>query len=461
VAMDPKDDASRPSGSRSALPSGRRGRGHDRHPGVELLDAVAGGEQVTRSAREHIERCSVCRESVAALRRVRADLSRLAAMTMPGDVADRIQAALATRMPAHPSAPSGPPGPPSHADLSSQADAHIPPGDVQQDRSHAPAAALAELASGSGSTAGGASQPADDPGGDRPAGHHVGTGPDDGTRIPTTGRPAARSRPDGRRPRRIRRPGGPRPEAPRTDWVSIAAVCIAFVTFGAAILAFYGLRSPSVAPASNPAAGHIPVDAAAAAAAEPVAPEVTTVLADSRSSLAAVRDLVRHGQALMTGQIAGSLALPLELSDASAGGASQPRSSAEPAGSGGAAATGAGAGSGAAGSGAAPRAAVQVPASAVASAASLRSVALAAAAVRLRALLDTPELRTCYQSLLAQSGGAILGIDRVRYDGRPALLIVLSVPMQPSSARLLVVDPQCGMTSAYSAPIYSVSALRG
>jgi hypothetical protein len=104
---------------------------------------------------------------------------------------------------------------------------------------------------------------------------------------------------------------------------------------------------------------------------------------------------------------------------------------------------------------------VQVPASAVASAASLRSVALAAAAVRLRALLDTPELRTCYQSLLAQSGGAILGIDRVRYDGRPALLIVLSVPMQPSSARLLVVDPQCGMTSAYSAPIYSVSALRG
>ncbi|SNQ51436.1 conserved hypothetical protein [Frankia canadensis] len=473
-----RGEATGPTGPRSGPSLGRRGRGHDRHPTVELLDAVAGGEQVTRSTREHIEGCPACRDSVAALRRVRADLSRLAAMTMPGDVAERIQAALATRMPSHPAACKG--GGASSPDGDAETQDGIAAQDgARRQASLSPDATSARLpapTSRSASTspwAGGHAAPAEE-------------GDDDGTRCgieggpdgtpgagngpfpseerpfrPGAGRRHAQcsSRPGSGRvparpggPRRTRRPGGPQQTASRADWVSIAAVCIAFVTFGAAVLTFYSMRGGGAATASNAVPGHVPVDAAVAAAAEPVSPEETTMLADSRDSIAAP-DLIPHSRRLLTGGIAGSLALPLELSYASAVAATVPRSSADPAAPSAAA--------GQAGTGAAPGGSAQAPGAAVASAASLRSAALAAVAIRLRMLLDTPELRTCYQSLLAQTGGAILAIDRVRYDGRPALLIVLSIPMQPSTARLLVVDPQCGMTSAYAAPIYSVSALRG
>ncbi|MCL9797073.1 hypothetical protein MXD58_022755, partial [Frankia sp. AgKG'84/4] len=126
MVTEPTDERSRPTGT----PLGRRGRGHDRHPSVELIDAVAGGEQVTRSAREHIVACPACRESVAALRRVRSDLSRLATMTMPGDVAERIQAALATRVPG----PSDEPG-----------DEHTTTPDAPDDRAAASSPGVATL----------------------------------------------------------------------------------------------------------------------------------------------------------------------------------------------------------------------------------------------------------------------------------------------------------------------------
>jgi hypothetical protein len=88
------------------------------------------------------------------------------------------------------------------------------------------------------------------------------------------------------------------------------------------------------------------------------------------------------------------------------------------------------------------------------------SKASAATVDRLSSLLITPDLRMCYQSLTAQTGGAILAVDRVVYDEQPALLIVVSVPGQSSAARVLAVDARCGVMSMPSALWYSVTTAR-
>ncbi|MCK9893289.1 hypothetical protein [Frankia sp. AgB32] len=430
---------------------------------MELIDAVAGGEQVTRSARDHIEGCPVCRESVAALRRVRSDLSRLATMTMPGDVAERIQAALATRVPPR-SGPADEPGDDQATTPSAVTDrrAAPPPG----------VAALTGISPARRATSVGPVPPGARPPGARLAPSPMAGGPHRGTPVSPTAPETSRSplpveagtraqppqgphegasRPcqhpptgPGSRPGgRGRRPGGHRGgplssaahPAPRRDWLSIVAVCVAFVAFGTAVLAIYGLRSTSSA-GTLPLAGRTPVDAAEeTVAVDGSAQADLTTLADSRASLVQA-DVMRHALELLRGRIEGSQELPLQLTDPWAHSAAARPTSAVSARSGGAQAEPAGT-------------------------TSLPAAVGGAAAVRLRALLDTPQLRMCYQSVLAMTGGKILAIDRARFDEEPALLIVVSVPMRPSAARLVVVDAQCGMTSASMAPLYSATTLRG
>ncbi len=402
MATEPAGDRRRPAAPSDPFPAGRRLRAHVHHPDAELLDAFAGGEPLPRSVREHIEGCVSCQESMVALRRVRTDLSRLAALTMPGEVAERLQAALAAHAPApsrpgpgrNPAAPTGP-GPAS---------------------------------SGFAGTTGAAGATGTEPlVGDTEAVHTeaVHTDPGDGT----GGRAASGNRPR-RRPGRggagagltdhqpaRRRDPRSRPGAsgarPRRDWVSIMAVCIAFITFGAAIFVYHGLRSANVdhrVAASNPVDSSGPAGGSVVAERGSASSAPLIIMAVSQASVAP-SDVVRHGRELLAGRILGSAALPLvpPPAPAAAGGATTP-------------------------------ATVDVD--------------------RLRSVLDTPGLRPCYQSLAAQTGGTILAVDRVVYNDQPALLIVLSVPMQPAVARVLVVDARCGITTVSTAPWYSVSTLR-
>ncbi|CAO5193262.1 Zinc-finger domain-containing protein [Frankia sp. AiPs1] len=512
-ATDPHDDQPRATQGRPAFSLGsrslsRRGRGPLRHPDVEMLDAAAGGEPVARSTREHIEACPVCRESVAALRRVRSELSRLATMTMPGDVAERIQAALATRVTAASDAarppseasesippastaprsaqaprPSAEPGPapssgsaPEHASTAEAATTSPPasPSAPPSQPTVAPAPASAEASTVPRSST--APSPASASGPTAPSGVDLPrpTPPSDGLRHPareqrpgparrtkSASRPVfgrsgsrrraslARPRPGSRRPDRGAVSEGD-PGSGGRDWVSIAAVCVAFLTFGAALFALHDLRS-GVATSTIPKG-----QAARAAQVGRSAASSMTMMADSRAALAPA-NIVRHGDALLDGGITGSMALSLGLAGTPVVGAAAPVS------------TAAGRQSVAAdraqptarGSAAAEVAASAGVAEPARVATEVRAFTRAAAAGRLRALLDTPDLRTCYQSLLAQTGGSILGVDLVNYDSQPAVLIVLSVPSQPSSARLLVVDSACGMTSSSTAPLYNVIAQRG
>jgi hypothetical protein len=71
-----------------------RGEPSPRHPDGELLDAYADGERTPGSVDRHVRSCLDCQDAVRALRNVRVELGRLAPVTMPPDVATRIQAAL-------------------------------------------------------------------------------------------------------------------------------------------------------------------------------------------------------------------------------------------------------------------------------------------------------------------------------------------------------------------------------
>jgi len=73
-----------------------------RHPDGELLDAYADGERTPSSVDRHVRACVDCQRAVLALRNVRVELSRLAAVAMPEDVARRIQAALTAAPPPSP-----------------------------------------------------------------------------------------------------------------------------------------------------------------------------------------------------------------------------------------------------------------------------------------------------------------------------------------------------------------------
>ncbi len=65
-----------------------------RHPDVETLDGYADGDHSSLDVDRHVRECAACQDVVNALRRVRTDLAGLAQVTMPADVATRIQAAL-------------------------------------------------------------------------------------------------------------------------------------------------------------------------------------------------------------------------------------------------------------------------------------------------------------------------------------------------------------------------------
>ncbi|WP_163551760.1 hypothetical protein [Candidatus Frankia alpina] len=440
MATDPTGERHRPTDTRSAFPLGRRSRGHDQHPDVEQLDAVAGGEPVTRSTRDHVETCPVCRESVAALRRVRADLSRLAAMTMPGDVAERIQAALAASIPPRPRPEHDPTARPGSDATATDAPAQSP----VPDAGRSPVVPAAPPSADAHQT--GAHQTETDHGG---AQDGAGLGGRGGRRPPCDARGRGIRPVRGPvRPGPARRPGARGEQrlasgassAPRWDWVSIAAVCAAFLAFGAAVLAFYGLR---VVDADHPVATAsvaLGRDSAGAAATSQAGPTRLTMMADSRANLDPA-DVGQHSRELLTGQIAGSVTLPLQLTGPAGTIAER-------------------------GAVVSATSADGPPFQAVAPAAARQpgfvvTAPQAAAGQRLRALLDNPDLRTCYQSLIAQSGGDILAVDRVRYDSQPALLVVLSIPVQPTAARVLIVDAHCGIISASAALWYSATTLRG
>ena len=79
-----------------------------RHPDGELLDAYADGERTPGSVDRHVRGCTACQRTVVGLRDMRVELARLAPISMPPDVARRIQDALmATPPPAPPTGGAG------------------------------------------------------------------------------------------------------------------------------------------------------------------------------------------------------------------------------------------------------------------------------------------------------------------------------------------------------------------
>ncbi|WP_131788215.1 anti-sigma factor family protein [Protofrankia symbiont of Coriaria ruscifolia] len=74
--------------------------------------------------------------------------------------------------------------------------------------------------------------------------------------------------------------------------------------------------------------------------------------------------------------------------------------------------------------------------------------------------LTQPDLRTCYLSLATQTGGNIIALDLVAFDGQPAVLVVLSVPTDPDELRVIVLDERCGVTNIAAALWYSTTTSR-
>jgi hypothetical protein len=343
-----------------------------------LLDSYAGGEPSAPEVDRHVRTCPDCRETVAALRRVRADLARLAGVTMPADVAERIHAVLAashegtrpsTSAQTTPAKPDAAPGPPHHATA--------PPGRPRPTR-----------------------RP--------PAGH--------------ASRPVRSGRGGGRA-------GG------RRDWLAVAAACLAIVAFGTVLLIYrhandVGPTSTALAPANG---ADRAASGAGAAATEPPAAETAGVLVADSGRPVDAGTVGQHGRDLLAGRIQTVGRISVEPSSTTA----------KPA----APVPGLAAGpelpSGSAG---------QPPTPGRADANSATGYVLSA--------FDTPELRMCYLSLAAQTGGAVLAVDRIGYHGQPALLVVVSIMTRPDRVRVTVIDIRCGVTSMSAALWYSVTASR-
>ncbi|WP_052914687.1 anti-sigma factor family protein [Protofrankia coriariae] len=83
-----------------------------------------------------------------------------------------------------------------------------------------------------------------------------------------------------------------------------------------------------------------------------------------------------------------------------------------------------------------------------------------AAAAALITELTQPDLRTCYLSLATQTGGNIIALDLVAFGGRPAVLVVLSVPTDPDKLQVIVLDERCGVTNIAAAMWYSTTTSR-
>lgn len=477
------------------------GRTTGGHPDVEALDAYLDArpdpsdqgfplEPAAARVERHVRSCATCQEALTALRRVRADLARLASMTMPADVAERIQAALAARSAtdtrARESARSGhgpragavggPPRPRRRLGRvgSLPASGLVAPGEFE--RKSTPGNAGRGTA-GTGPDAadhdsGIAEQGTAGPGIGEPtiSAPHTRT---PGTRTPDTAAPGIAARGTTRGNTEPGRPpvsGAPRP--PRhgggrrrgglagaggrvaRDWVSIAATCVALVAFGAAVLTLHGLTAgggdasstaasdaatalsgasqtagPEAARAPGPVAA-APVPSASGIPEEPSA--AFAMVADSGEAVRA-GDIVVHGRSLLTGRIPTTM-LTWSVLPALSGAASVPPAAGEEQATDGGAST-------------------TVPGTDP-------SAAPATTPETLARVIDTPQLRMCYDSLTAQTGGSVLALDRVRFDGQQALLVVLSVAGQPAAARVVVIDARCGVVPMPGAVLYTVNTTR-
>ncbi|WP_128423102.1 hypothetical protein [Frankia sp. EI5c] len=258
----------------------------DAHPG--LSDPGRSRGAVASRADRHIRACATCQETLAALRRVRGELARLATMTMPDEVAERIHAALAAR--------SGTAA--GRADGGSPLDA-FGAAATHRDHDHEHEHEYGEYGEYG------------EQGDRRAAG--LWRGPGGGS--PARFRGAGTGGPRGRRGR----PGSPGRAA--RDWVSIAATCLALVAFGAAVLAVRGLTAGGAgsadATASSPVAASAPPggdivvrpDSAAAPTAAgtrslSVPPGGTSVLVADSDMILRPSDVVPHGQELLAGRLA-------------------------------------------------------------------------------------------------------------------------------------------------------------
>jgi hypothetical protein len=386
------------------------------HPDVEALDAIAGDGRVSGATARHVRDCPDCAEAVAALRRVRAELAKLASLTMPPDVAARISAALAAADPPAAGAPEGGSG----ADPEASAVPDEPVAGPRLPIPHAREAGsrgVADLRGRSGPpSAGGGSGPA----GRRRAG--PGRVPTRPPRVPVgarglhPGSPPSRSssRPPSR-PRSQPAPGRPGAFRGGPGGLAAAASLLVIIVVGTALYtARHGGSSGSGATVAPVAADGTTSAGMAGPAAVPsasrIATAVSTVVAASHASLTPA-DAGSHGVALVAGKVRGAQRVALTLDAAEM---AMPR---EP-----------------------------TPA--------------AAAGAAMAGLLG-PDLRTCYGDLAAQSGGSVLGVDVVNFDGEPAAAVVLSIPGTSTLLRVVIIDMRCGPATMTSSLRWATVAARG
>jgi hypothetical protein len=216
----------------------------------------------------------------------------------------------------------------------------------------------------------------------------------------------------------------------------VAVACLAIVAFGTALLIYR--HAHDVGPTSTALATANGAERAApgagAAAAEPPAAETAGVLVADSGRPVEAGTVGQHGRDLLAGRIQAVGRISVVPSSAPAGTATPVPGLAAPPGL------------------AQPSAAAAPSGTGVPDVKSATDSVLSA--------LDTPELRMCYLSLAAQTGGAVLAVDRISYHGQPALLVVASIMTRPDRVRVTVIDIRCGVTSMPSALWYSVTASR-
>jgi hypothetical protein len=76
------------------------------------------------------------------------------------------------------------------------------------------------------------------------------------------------------------------------------------------------------------------------------------------------------------------------------------------------------------------------------------------------AMLTSPTAALCYHDLANPMGGGVLAVDQVRYQGDPALFVVLSTPDSPSSVVVAVVGAGCAIDSGSPSLMRSVTVRR-
>ncbi len=74
--------------------------------------------------------------------------------------------------------------------------------------------------------------------------------------------------------------------------------------------------------------------------------------------------------------------------------------------------------------------------------------------------MTQPDLRLCYVNLAAQTGGSIVALDLVTFNGQPAVLVVLSSPNDTDQLQVAVLDERCNVTNMAAALWYSTTTTR-